>query len=272
MNYNRQFVNLVNQLTPINESLYCKRTGERIRSFMRSNKGLIIYDLSAPHEYFGFDGDEFAVKKFREIHNAVAYFDGAALVHASPLIQVVSGRTRISFPESQPRGIRGIQVDPIDPDWCYRVRMTKKFYERLRDLMGLAGASHMRLSTGDERGIYFEAWKVSDGDTSGSNGSVNRLNEFLAYTEGQVEPVFGAEAPHVDPQFNYVFDTTAFNSLPWLDNPPGYEIGYDMFIDKDGVVGFSLVQIRKADATDAHVPLDIELTIFGIACNDEEEA
>lgn len=270
MNYNRQYLNMVNLLGSLNAFMYCKRSGDRIVSQMRNKVGTIIYALDAPHSYFEFSGDEIAVNEFKSFHNMISFFkNDPEIHHDSSSFTIECEGAKFRYPEAMRQMVRGVCDNPLTFSWSYRVRLTRKFYEELRKKMNLAGAKNMRVTI-DPNGVFsIYAERPSEGGVS----SVSTTAYSQSWSMDQARGIGFVEGAIPTP-IDLKFTTDAFNMLPWLeDSVLGYEFAYDMMFDPDGIAGFVLTQVKTElpEGVEAGTPLDIALTIYASVMNEEDD-
>jgi hypothetical protein len=155
--YSKQFLSLVNSLTPINDSVIIDKAEDKIR-ISRSNPSCsIFYILEANLDSFNFESEKLAFYNFPEFFQLLNVFDDPKINIDENKVIIANDKSKIRYiisdPETIKAGPKGVNFPEID------IKMTLETSEikNLKKMISLLGSKYVKFSA-SEKNINFKCF------------------------------------------------------------------------------------------------------------------
>ena len=142
--HNKQFLSLINDLTPISESVIINKTDDQVRISRANSASTVFYTLEAAKDAFDFDGEKIAFYNFVEFYQLLNVFENAEISLNENKLTISSDKSKIRYIISDPETIKAGPSQILFPSSDAKVVLESNEIKNLKKMIGLIKAKFIK--------------------------------------------------------------------------------------------------------------------------------
>jgi hypothetical protein len=149
VNYNKEIINLFNDLSAINPQIVFEKDEKKENVIIRRTNasGSIAYFLLTPKDNFDFEGDELAIYNYPEFYQMFSCLDKPVIKQTGNKILIIKDSARLNYLIANPEAVKKMKPKVVFNDADAKIIFSHDDIKEIQKMIGLVSAEYVEITT-----------------------------------------------------------------------------------------------------------------------------
>lgn len=183
--HNKQFLSLINDLTPISNSVIINKTDNQVKITRANSASTVFYTLEAAKDAFDFDGEKIAFYEFAEFYQLLNVFENAEISLNENKLTISSDKSKIRYIISDPETIKAGPSQILFQSSDAKVVLESNEIKNFKKMIGLIKAKFIKFTVKDKN-INFRCFNDAHDNSYEKNFPIENESDFSMKISSEV--------------------------------------------------------------------------------------